>query len=309
MKQRSTWTAESIPSQTGRIAVVTGANTGIGLITARELARSGALVVLAVRNVKKGELAAERIRSSIGSARLETMRLDLADLRSVEEFSAALRDRHERLDLLVNNAGVMLPPLTRTADGFELQIGVNHLGHFALTGQLLDLLSRTQDSRIITVSSGAHKIGRPDPDDLNWERRRYRALQAYADSKIANLYFTFELQRQLAAQGSGTIAVAAHPGVAITELQRHSRLLEFSSRFIAHDIEEAALPTLRAATDTGAGPGEYYGPGRFFELAGPPERVSPIRRTGDIDTARRLWDLSVRLTGVHYHRQRNHAAA
>ncbi|MBN1448687.1 MAG: SDR family NAD(P)-dependent oxidoreductase [Bacteroidetes bacterium] len=305
MKRKGTWTLQDIPNQSGRVAIVTGSTSGIGLITARELAGKGATVVLAVRNRMKAENAAERIRAVHPDAKLDIISLDLANLRAIEKFPEHFRASHGSLDILINNAGVMIPPYTLTADGFELQIGVNHLGHFALTGLLFDMLLRTPGSRVVTVSSGAHKMGKIDLDDLNWQRRRYRKWQAYGDSKIANLYFTLALQRRFAASDSDTIAVAAHPGVAMTELQRHSRFLEWSSKLIAHDVERAALPTLRAATDPGVKGGEYFGPGGFLELSGHPERVSPIRRAMDTRFADRLWSRSEELTGVRF----DHAAA
>ncbi|MCZ7556056.1 MAG: oxidoreductase [Bacteroidia bacterium] len=306
---RNDWNLSDIPHLSGRLAVVTGASAGIGFITARELARRGATVLLGVRDLAKGEKAQRRIRAELPDAETRLLHLDLSDLRSVGDAADELRQTQNKLDLLINNAGVMIPPLTRTADGFELQIGVNHLGHFALTMQLLDLLDTAPGARVVTISSGAHKIGRPDLDDLNWERRKYRALQAYADSKFANLLFTVELQRRLAETGSSTLAVAAHPGVAMTELQRHSRLLAASSLPIAHSVEEATLPTLRAATDPDVRGGDYYGPGKLFELKGAPVIVQPVRRTKDTDSAQRLWTLSEQLTGARLHpRSGKHAA-
>jgi len=309
MKQTGKWTTQDMPSQAGRTVIVTGASSGIGFVAARELAGKGAHVVLAVRNTEKGENAMQRIRGEYPDARLEMRELDLADLASIERFASEFRGTHERLDLLINNAGVMVPPYTRTADGFELQMGVNHLGHFALTGHLLDLLRSTAESRVVTVSSGAHKMGRPDLEDLHWERRSYRKWQAYGDSKIANLHFTFELQRRLAEEGAPTIAVAAHPGVAMTELQRHSSFLEWSSRLIAHDVEQAALPTLRAATESSVRGGEYFGPDGFLEMSGSPVRVQPIQRAQDEEVARRLWERSAELTDVHYERHAARSAA
>lgn len=294
------WTAEHIPDQSGKTVLFTGANTGIGFIGARELAGKHAHVVLAVRSVAKGEHAIARIMEDIPDASLEILRLDLADLASVEAAALAYRRRHDRLDILINNAGVMVPPYTKTADGFELQIGVNHFGHFALTGHLFDLLLATEDSRIVNVSSGAHKIGRIDFEDINWEKRRYRRLQAYADSKLANLLFTFELQRRLHQLPTSTMAIAAHPGVTMTDLQRYSRLLDILSRPVAHDIEQAALPTLRAATDPAVLGGDYFGPGRFFELSGAPERVKPIERALETERAEMLWELSCTLTGIPF---------
>ena len=298
MKRAQKWTAADIPSQEGKTIIVTGASSGIGEAAARELAGSGAHVVVAVRNPGKGERAINRIRAAYPDARLELREVDLADLASIDSFASAFRSAHDRLDLLINNAGVMIPPYSKTADGFEMQIGVNHFGHFALTAHLMDMLRDTDASRVVTVSSGAHKMGRPNLDDLQWERRRYRKWQAYGDSKIANLYFTFELQRRLAEEHAPTIAVAAHPGVAMTELQRHSSFLDWSSRLIAHDVDRAALPTLRAATDPTVRGGEYFGPDGFLEMSGHPVRVQPISRAKDEAVAARLWELSTALTGT-----------
>lgn len=303
------WNLADMPNLDTKTALVTGANAGIGYITARELARRGASVLLGVRDLDRGDAAKQRLLAEVSGADLRVLQLDLSDLRSIDGAAAEIRRSYDSLDLLVNNAGVMIPPLTRTADGFELQIGVNHFGHFALTMQLLGLLDTAEGARVVTVSSGAHKIGRPDLEDVNWERRKYHALQAYADSKFANLLFTFELQRRLAAEGSTTIAVAAHPGVAMTELQRHSRWLAASSRLISHSVEEAALPTLRAATDPAVRGAEYFGPGKMFELKGAPALVQPIRRAEDSDLARRLWTLSERLTGVTHERRSGRNAA
>jgi len=298
MQTNNSWSLQSIPNQHGRTAIVTGANSGIGFIAARELAARGARVVLAVRDNVRGDDAAARILATYPRASVDVLRLDLANLQSIEAFSEEVHRRYDRIDVLLNNAGVMMPPYTLTTDGFELQIGVNHLGHFALTMRLISLLLQSPGSRVVNVSSGAHKIGMLNFDDLNWKRRPYKSLQAYSDSKIANLHFTFELQRLLAARQSSTIAVAAHPGVSLTGLQRHSRLLDWSSRLIAHDVESAALPSLRAATDTSFSGGEYVGPGKFFELRGQPERVQPSRRATDAVIARQLWDISTQLTGT-----------
>jgi len=300
MNTTTTWTSRDIPGQSGRIAIVTGASTGIGRIAARELAGKGALVVLAVRDTGKGSRAADSIRESYPDALLDVIKLDLADLCSIRGFVGEYRRRHYRLDLLINNAGVMIPPYTQTADGFELQFGVNHFGHFALTGMLLDMLLDTAASRVVLVSSSAHKIGRIDFDDIHWRRRRYRKWQAYADSKIANLYFTFALQRRFSELNTSAIALAAHPGVAITELQRHSHIIKHSSRLVSHDVEAAALPILRAATDPGVSGGDYFGPDGFLELRGHPKRVHPIQRARDEHAAERLWIISANETGVRF---------
>ncbi len=297
------WTFRDIPDQTGRTAIVTGANTGIGLETARMLALKGATVVLACRNPEKGEAALARIRaeSPAGEATLAT--LDLSDLASVAAFATTFAATHPRLDLLINNAGVMLPPLSRTKQGFELQLGTNHLGHFALAGRLLPLVLRTRGARVVVVSSTAQSAGRIDFADLNWERRSYRAFAAYGQSKLANMMFALELDRRLAAAGAagaGVRAVAAHPGWTATDLQRTSGFMRAFNPLFAMKPEDGALPTLRAATDPAAESGSYWGPSRFLELNGPPARARIPKHARDAAVAARLWTESERLTGVTF---------
>ena len=297
------WTEDSVPSQTGRTAVVTGANTGIGFEAARVLAAHGAAVVLAVRNLDKGKDAAARIGAATPGADVTVQRLDLSSLDSVRAAAEELRAAHDTIDLLVNNAGLMYPPRGTTADGFELQFGTNHLGHFALTGLLLDRLLAAAGSRVVTVSSIGHRL-RADIhfDDLQWERR-YSRVEAYGQSKLANLLFTYELARRLAAGTSSTIAVAAHPGFSNTELFRNmpatmrvgSALL---GRFASQPPAMGALPTLRAATDPATVDGQYYGPGGFGEVVGHPVVVRSSARSHDADLQRRLWTVSEELTGV-----------
>ncbi|SNT58116.1 NAD(P)-dependent dehydrogenase, short-chain alcohol dehydrogenase family [Streptosporangium subroseum] len=308
MRQRTRmterWTADKIGDLRGRTAVITGANTGIGFETAKVLAERGATVVLACRDTAKAEAAAVRIGGAV-----TTLRLDLASLTSVRQAADDLRTRHPRLDLLINNAGIMIPPYGRTEDGFELQFGVNHLGHFALTGLLLDLLLEVPGSRIVTVSSNGHKRGDLHVDDLMWERRKYRRMAAYAQSKLANLLFTYELQRRLAATGARTIAVAAHPGGSRTDLMRHSplhnrlgtnRLLAPVVSKLVQDARLSALTTLRAAIDPSARGGDYYGPDGWGEWTGFPVHVESTARSHDLDLQRWLWTESERLTRVTY---------
>ncbi|HMJ37181.1 MAG TPA: oxidoreductase [Baekduia sp.] len=289
----SKWTAADLPDLTGRTAVVTGASSGLGTITARELARAGARVVLAVRDTAKGE----RVAATITGDR-EVRRLDLADLASVRAFAAAWEGD---LDLLINNAGIMAVPQGRTADGFESQIGTNHLGHFALTNLLLPHVT----GRVVTVSSGAHRIGKMQLDDLNWERRKYDRWRVYGQSKLANLLFTLELQRRLAAAGSAVLAVAAHPGYASTDLQSHtgSRLnnavMTIGNRLLAQSDAMGALPTLYAATQDIPG-GAFVGPDGLAEQRGHPTLVGRTKAAQDAETARRLWDVSEDLTGVRW---------
>jgi NAD(P)-dependent dehydrogenase (short-subunit alcohol dehydrogenase family) len=287
------WTPSDLPSLDGRTAIVTGANSGIGLAAARELARAGAHVVLAVRDTAKGDRAAASID---GDA--EVRRLDLADLASVREFASGYPGD---VDLLINNAGVMAVPQSRTADGFEMQIGTNHLGHFALTNLLLPQVR----GRVVTVSSTAHGIGKIDLEDLNWERRSYDRWRAYGQSKLANLLFTLELQRRLAEAGSEVIAVAAHPGYANTNLQSHTGsrvqnvLMAIGNKVFAQSDEQGAWPTEYAATADVAG-GAYVGPGAFREYRGHPKLVGRSKAANDADTARALWELSEELTGVTF---------
>ena len=286
------WTASDLPRQDGRTFVVTGANSGIGLVAARELARAGGRVVLAVRDPARGEQAAVAIE---GEAVVR--RLDLADLSSVRAFA----DEWEGpIDVLVNNAGVMATPERRTKDGFELQIGTNHLGHFALTNLLLPHVT----DRVVTVSSGAHRGGSIRLDDLNWNRGRYSRWRAYGQSKLANLLFTLELQRRLAEAGSELRAVAAHPGYARTNLQHHTESIFHRGVMVITDLagqseEMGALPTLYAATQDIPG-GSYVGPDGFAEQRGHPRLVGRSKAASDEETARRLWELSEQLTGTSF---------
>src|SRR6266568_3731909 len=296
----SAWTFDDLPDQTGRTAVITGANAGIGLETARMLAQKGAHVVLACRNLEKGKAALERILTARPSGTATLVALDLSDLDSVAGFAAAFAASHERLDLLVNNAGVMAPPLGHTKQGFELQLGTNHLGHFALAAHLLPLVQRTPGARIVIVSSTAQNYGRIDLDDLNWERRPYRAWAAYCQSKLANQLFALELHRRLSAAGSRVRVTSAHPGWTATDLQRSSRWMRAFNPIFAMKPAEGALPTLRAATDPVAPSGSYWGPRGLFELSGPPASARISDRARDPVVAARLWDESERLTSVAF---------
>ena len=296
----SRWNFDSIPNQSGRVAIVTGSNTGIGFETARALARKGAQVILACRNLHNGQDAAGRVQNESPIATVEAQPLDLSDLGSVRAFASAFSGAHERLDLLVNNAGVMIPPFGRTKQGFELQFGTNHLGHFALTGFLLPLLLATPSSRVVVVYSVAHRTGRIDFDDLNYERRPYRAWQAYSQSKLANVLFALELGRHLQPARTSPIVTAAHPGWTATDLQRTAAAMRFFNPLFAMDAADGALPTLRAATDPAAPPGSHWAPSRFFELNGPPVPGRITAAGQDRNVAARLWEVSEELTGVRY---------
>lgn len=294
------WTAENIPNQKGRVAIVTGSSSGIGFEAARVLAGKGATVVIAVRNLDKGKAAAEKIDKEFQEADLHVLQLDLANLESIKTFADTFRNEYPQLDLLINNAGVMVPPYSKTKDGFELQFGTNHLGHFALTGRLIDLSINTKDARIVNVSSGAHKYGKIDFDDINWEKRQYSAWKAYGTSKIANLYFTYELDRKLKEKGLHVITTAAHPGWTATELQRNSGLAGFLNNFFAQEVRMGALPTLRAAFDHEAKGGEYFGPDGIMEMRGNPVRVESNDLSRDKEIAEKLWNVSEELTGVKF---------
>ena len=298
------WTEADVPDQGGRVAVVTGANSGIGYEAAAVLARRGATVILACRNLDTARAAADRMTRGAAGGTTEVEKLDLSSLASVRDFAERIHSSHPKLDLLINNAGVMWTPHSTTADGFELQFGTNHLGHFALTGQLLDLLLPVEGARVVTVSSFAHKSGRIHFDDLQSERR-YGRHRAYAQSKVANLMFTYELQRRLAAAGAPTIAVAAHPGTAHTELTKNApgplhRLNKAFGRVVAQTAAMGALPTLRAATDPDVKGGEYYGPSGIAEQHGSPKLVQSTKRTHNAADQQRLWDISEKLTGVAF---------
>lgn len=287
------WDTAQIADQTGRTFVVTGANSGLGAVAARALAGAGATVILACRDVAKGE----KVAADLG-ARASVRRLDLADLASVRSFAAEL---DTPIDVLINNAGVMAVPLRRTADGFEMQIGTNHLGHFALTGLLVPRIT----GRVVTVSSGAHRAGKIDLADLNWERRDYQRWSAYGQSKLANLLFNRELQRRLTAAGSPVLAIAAHPGYAATELQSHTEtfldgLMAIGNRILAQSAEMGALPELYAATAPDVKPGGYYGPTGLGGTRGYPGPSGCTAAAKDDEVARKLWELSEQLTGVTF---------
>ncbi len=293
------WTEQDIPDQHGRVAIVTGGNSGLGFETARMLAEHGASVVLAVRDVEKGKRAAARMAGDV-----TVQALDLSSLASIRSAAAELRAAYPRIDLLINNAGIMYTPKQTTAEGFELQFGTNHLGHFAFTGLLLDRLLPVPGSRVVTVSSTGHRIQAAIHfDDLHWERSYSRA-GAYGQSKLANLMFTYELQRRLASLGN-TIAVAAHPGISNTELVRNIpavfRLpLTWLALLIGQKAEMGALPTLRAATDPAVVGGQYYGPGNRGESRGYPKLVASSPASHDQAVQQRLWSISEKLTGVTF---------
>ncbi len=306
MTKQQRWTSEQIPDQTGRVFVVTGANSGLGLATTRALARRGGHVILAVRDEGKGRRAVADITAEQPGASLEVRRLDLADLDSVRAFADELRTDHPRLDVLVNNAGVMAPPRSLSAQGHELQFACNHLGHFALTALLLDLLTAGRDPRVVTVSSVNHRQGRLHFDDLAGERT-YGPMTFYNQSKFANAVFGAELHRRLTDAGSQVRSVLAHPGYTATNLQTSApiglwRVVfgRIGNPLFAQAPEQGALPQLYAATDPHVEGGQFIGPDGLAELRGGPTRVRLSPAAADAGTGRRLWELSERLTDVRF---------
>ena len=300
----TTWTAADVPGQSGRVAVITGANSGIGYEAAEVLAGKGAHVVLAVRDPDKGKQAASRIERAHPGAGAAVQQLDLTSLASIRAAADHLHAVYPRIDLLINNAGVMTTPKASTEDGFELQFGTNHLGHFALTGLLLDIMLAVPGSRVVTISSNAHRGGTINFDDLQSERH-YNRIRAYGQAKLANLMFTYELDRRLLAHGAPTIAVAAHPGSSNTDLARNlpsfvRTPFDFLWSLVAQDAAMGALPTLRAATDPTVKGGQYYGPGGRGEQRGHPKLVQSSNKSRDIPAQQRLWSVSETLTGVRF---------
>ena len=288
------WTADAMADQAGRLALVTGANTGIGYEAALQLARKGAQVLLGCRDEQRANQAIERIQAEAPRGSVEWLPLDLADLASVAAAAAQLRAAHQRLDLLICNAGVMVPPAGRTVDGFELQFGINHLGHFALVLQMLPLLQAVTAARVVAVSSGAALFGRMVFDDLNFERRGYQPWAAYGQSKLANLLFIEALARRLKRAGSSVVACAAHPGVTATELQRHSPNMQNMPAWLAMPAPQGALPSLRAATDPAVEPLDYFGPDGLLQMRGYPKRVPWPSGAKQQAIADQLWEQSLR---------------
>lgn len=293
-----------IPSQKGRVALITGANTGLGFETARAFARTNMKVILACRSVEKCARAKELILKEIPDADIEMMKVDLSRLASVREFSSEYSRRFNRLDILVNNAGIMIPPYSKTEDGFESQMGVNYFSHFLLTGLLLDVITRTPGSRIVSLASIAHRKGFINFEDLSWEKR-YSPLVAYRQSKLACLVFSFELQRRLEKASYKTLSVAAHPGMSVTELVRHfPKLLMYIAKpltaFVTHSPEKGALPTVYAALGDDVRGGEYFGPQGNSEWTGKPGRAVAMPHSLDEKLGRRLWEVSEKLTGIKY---------
>ena len=300
------WTMDNSPDLSGKIIIITGANSGIGFEAARALVHKGAEVVLASRDHTKAQDALAELQAEIPHAKLAFIPLDLASLDSIRFFAEQFKAQYNKLDILINNAGIMMVPFGVTEDGFEKQLGTNHLGHFALTGLLIDLLVKTPGSRVVNISSNAHYRGEIDFTDLSYENGGYTPLGAYNRSKLANLLFTFELQRRLDASGAGTLALAAHPGISATALADHFVNKQFTwlvrgvMKLIFQSAAMGALPGLRAAVDPNARGGEYYGPDGKGEKSGFPVVVSSNQASRDLQDAKKLWEISERLTGVEF---------
>jgi NAD(P)-dependent dehydrogenase (short-subunit alcohol dehydrogenase family) len=302
------WTTDNIPDLTGKVIVVTGANSGLGFEAAKEFARKGAQTVLACRDIDKAQAALAQIQEEVPNAPAEIMQLNLASLQSVHQFAEAFIEKYDRLDVLLNNAGIMMAPYGKTEDGFERQSGINHLGHFALTGLLIDLLRKTPGSRVVNVSSGGHRFGEMDFDNLMYEDGKgYSPTRAYGRSKLANLLFTYELQRYFEATGANAIAVAAHPGSANTNLDRYIKgkwyirlLRPVLNLIMVQSAAMGALPSMRAAVDPDVIGGQYYGPGGFMEQRGYPVVVKSNEASHNEADARQLWRVSEELTSVRY---------
>ncbi|MFW9915620.1 MAG: oxidoreductase [Candidatus Thorarchaeota archaeon] len=309
-KIKKKWNNEDIPDLTGKVAVVTGANSGTGLQASKVLASKGAEVIMACRSMEKGEKAAAEVCQEYPDTTVKVMRLDLADLSSVRSFAEEFNQTYSSLDILLNNAGVMQTPYYKTADGFELQFGTNHLGHFALTGLLLKPLLQAKSARVVTMSSGASRTGKIHFEDINLEKS-YGRSKAYAQSKLANLLFAYELQRKFETNGVKAISVAAHPGYTRTNLQfagpgmeggrRHwARIYRITNKLMAQGVEMGALPILCAATDPAVEGGEYLGPRRLRGARGHPKKVRSVKRSYNEEDAKQLWKLSEEFTGVSY---------
>ena len=302
------WNEREIPDLQGRTALVTGANSGLGLATAQALALRGAQVLMACRGADKAQAAIAAIRTAVPDARLQPLSLDLSDLSSVRAAADEVRRAHPKLDLLINNAGVMATPYGKTRDGFELQFGTNHLGHFALTGLLLDSLLAAPAARVVTISSLTHRRATLPIDDLHWERERYSRAGAYGRSKLANLMFMLELDRRLRRRGAAALSVAAHPGYAATNIgfgggsrtSLFGRLITIGNVLLAQPAALGALPTLYAATAADVQGGEYFGPNGPLQFRGYPVRVRSSARARDAGLAAQLWQASERMTGVHF---------
>lgn len=298
--KNSQWTNEDIPNLENKVIIITGASSGLGKQATKVLASKNAKVIMAVRSIQKAKVVVSEIKKEFPHVQIEINQLDLNSLASVKYFADTFIKDHQQLDILINNAGVMMCPYSKTEDGFEIQMGTNHFGHFALTGHLMPLLLNTKNSRVVSTSSMAHKQGDINFDDINWESRDYKTAKAYSDSKLANLYFTSELVRKYKGKENAPMFTTAHPGVTSTELGKHIGVAQFFFNLMGQKAEMGTLPSLRAATDLNAKSGDYFGPKGLFEMKGSPVIVQPNKMAQNEENAKRLWDLSEKLTGVKY---------
>lgn len=294
------WRVQEVSEQKDKTIIITGATSGLGKEATKVLAKKNANVIMAVRNTQKAATVATEIRKEYPNAKLDIRSLDLGNLDSVNSFAKEIIADYKNLDILINNAGVMMCPYSKTKDGFEIQMGTNHLGHFALTGLLMPLLLSTKNARIVSTASIAHKSGNIDFSDLNWENRKYKTTKAYADSKLANLYFAYELERRYKNNAQTPIVISSHPGWTKTELDRHSGIASFFGNIVAQTVEMGTLPTLRAATDVNVKSGDYFGPAKLMEMRGYPVLVKSNKLSHNVENAQTLWHLSEQLTGVKY---------
>ncbi len=300
MMSNENWNTQNIPDQKGKVIIITGATSGLGKEAAKVLAGKGATVIIPVRNTEKAKSVREEIIKINPNAKIDIRSLDLSSLNSIKLFSDEINRDYDRLDILINNAGIMYCPYSKTQDGFEMQMGTNHLGPYALTAQLMPLLIKTANSRILNTSSLAHLTGNIDFEDINWENRKYKTMQAYADSKLANLYFHYELVKKLKGQKNAPLVIAAHPGWTKTELDRHIGIVGIVSSIIGQKAEMGVLPTLRAAIDPDVMSGDYFGPSGFREMRGNPIKVKSNAMSLNAQKAEQLWTLSEKLTGIKY---------
>lgn len=301
------WTLANIPGLTGKVIIVTGGNSGLGLEAIKAFSANGAEVIMACRNLEKGEIAKTEILKQFKEAQVVVMQLDLTSLESIKTFTQNFKSHYKQLDVLLNNAGIMTTPYQLTKDGFEGQIGTNHLGHYALTGQLIELIKKTPKSRIVNISSSAHKWGKIDFDNLLFENGKgYTPMKAYSTSKLSNLLFTYELQRKFDAAGVHSMALAAHPGISQTNLFRHMegklifKIMQPIMGLMVQKANMGALPGIRASVDIYVKGAEYYGPKDMFESKGYPVKVTSNEDSYNVEYAKKLWDISEKLTGVKF---------
>jgi len=297
---KTNWNTNEIPRLKDKVIIITGATSGLGKEAAKILSEKNSTVIMAVRNTKKAQKVVQEIRMHQSNAEIDIREMNLGSLASIQDFSKGILRDYKRLDVLINNAGIMACPFDKTEDGYEIQMGTNHLGHFALTGLLMPLLEKTKNARIVATSSIGHRMGNIDFSDINWEKRKYNSSKAYADSKLANLYFAYHLAEKLKAENKVVKVTAAHPGWTRTDLQRHSWYMRMLNPLFSQGPDQGVLPTLRAAFDPNAESGDYFGPSKFFEMQGSPVLVKSNARSSDKKAAKKLWDISESLTQIRY---------